>query len=164
MKRLLILTFVISISATFAAAQAKYSTYNNPRFSFSIEYPSDLLKMQPPSANGDGRIFRSKDAKIEVRAWGQFNALGHTLKEEYDDAVNKNASNVTYKLLNSNNFVVSGIENGRIFYRKMLFRKSGETEIFYTVTIEYPASQKNLMDAVVTRISRSFKFDPNAEI
>lgn len=162
MKNTIITLLLIAAAAAVNSGQSRYSTYNNDRFYFSIEYPSDLLKMQEAPANNDGRTFRSLDGKVELRAWGQFNALERTLREEYEQAV-LDHDGVTYKALGSKSFTVSGRSGGRIFYQKTLFRKSGDTEVFYTFTIEYPASMKTKMDPVVTRIARSFKFDPDDE-
>ncbi len=164
MKSLLLTTTLILSAVLSANAQAKYRTYTNDRFAFSIEYPSDLLKMQPPPANNDGRTFKSKDGTIEMRAWGQHNALERNLAEEYDESVKVCGNASVYKVFYERYFVISCTVNGRIFYQKTLNRGTTAPEVFYTFTIEYPRSQKAKMDAVVTRISRSFKFDPDADI
>ncbi len=153
----------LSLAAA-VSAQSRFATYYNDRFFFSIEYPSDLLRQQPPPENNDGRTFRSKDGSVEMRAWGQFNALDRSLKEEYDEAIGNYGAGVSYKRLLTNGFVVSGTNDGKIFYQKTLFRKSRGTEVFYTFTIEYPASMKKKLDAAVTRIAASFKFDRNAKL
>lgn len=160
---------VILLVSHFASGQTKYDTYDNQRFHFSIEYPSDLLKMiEPPPTNGDGRIFRSKDNSVELRAWGQHNALMHSLAAEYSETVGKYGSAVTYKKLMSGGFVISGNQDGKIFYQKTLFRKDRENAadigVFFTFTIEYPKKLKKKLDPVVKRIAKSFRFDPNAEI
>lgn len=163
MKRLTLILFVIACGVIVASAQNSYKTYANDRFFFSIEYPSSTFVMQTPPANNDGRTFRSKDGKAEVRVWGGFNALDRSLKEEYDNAVEELGTGVTYKVLGDAGFVVSGIRGGKIYYRRTLLRRTG-TEVFYSFTIEYPKSQKAKYDAIVSRMSRSFKFDPDAEI
>lgn len=163
MKNLIFSAFILIAAASIGYSQSRYATYNNDRFHFSIEYPSDLLKMQAPPENNDGRTFRSKDGSVEMRAWGQFNALDLSLNEAYQQAI-RDHSGVTYKSLGQRNFVVSGVSDGKIYYQKTLMRGSGDTAVFYTFTIEYPKSQKAKFDPVVTRVSRSFKFDPNADI
>ncbi len=160
--------FVVTILFLLAAAstgfsQSRFVTYNNDRFHFSVQYPSDLLKMQAPPENNDGRTFLSKDKTVEMRAWGQFNALDLTLDEAYQRAL-RDHSGVTYKTLGDRNFVISGVSDGKIYYQKTLIRGSGDTAVFYTFTIEYPKSKKAKFDPVVTRVSRSFKFDPHADI
>ncbi len=145
-----------------ASAQSKFTTYSNDRFYFSIEYPSEMLKAQPAPANNDGRTFVSRDKAVEMRVWGQYNALDRTLTEEYNEALAGYGSGVTYKVLGDSSFVISGTAGSKIYYRKTMLR-TGRNEVFYTFTIEYPKTQKSKFDSVVTRIARSFKFDPDAE-
>ena len=75
---MLLVVFTCSISI----GQVKYSTYNNDRFEFSIDYPESLLKMQPPPENDDGRTFISGDGTVEMRVWGQYNALFETINQK----------------------------------------------------------------------------------
>ena len=164
MKRL-IFTLIIALAAVSAAfAQTKYRTYSNDRFYFSIEYPSNLLKMQAPPANNDGRTFRSKDGKVEMRVWGQFNALDRNLLEEYEESLKKCGKAKAYKDFRERFFVISCTVGGRVFYQRTMHRGDAGPEVFFTFTIEYPKSRKAKYDPVVTRISRSFKFDPDADI
>jgi len=163
MTKFSIAVLFLIAAASIGFSQSRFVTYNNDRFHFSIEYPSDLLKMQPPPENNDGRTFRSKDKTIEMRAWGQFNALDLTLDEAYQRVL-RDHSGVTYKTLGDRHFVISGVSAGKIYYQKTVIRGSGDTAVFYTFTIEYPKSKKANFDSVVARVSRSFKFDPNADI
>jgi len=161
------LHFLISLIALFtvsqfALGQTKYETYSNGRFGYTIQYPSDLLRIQPAPFNGDGRVFISRDKNVEMRAWANFNATFLSVEGQFDEDV-KNYRGITYKHLFNNSFVISGAQNGKVFYQKTLYHKFKETEVFYTFTIEYPKTQKSQFDAIVTRISNSFKFDPNAE-
>ena len=162
MRKYIFSSLVMLSVASFAYSQTEYSTYDNDRFHFSIEYPSDLLKMQAAPANNDGRTIRSKDRMVEMWAWGQFNALDLSLTDAYKQAVS-NRRGVTYKMLGDRSFVISGESTDKIFYRKTQMRGSGDTAVFYTFTMEYPKSQKEKFDPIITRILRSFKFDPNAE-
>lgn len=163
MKKLTLILLLIASATIFSNGQSKYRTYTNDRYYFSVEYPSDMFTMQAPPANNDGRTFRSKDRKTEMRVWGGYNVLDKTLKAAFDEALDEIGAGVTYKFIGENSFVVSGIRGANIYYRKTLLNRAG-TEVFYTFTIEYPRSQRSRFDSVVTRISRSFKFDPDAEI
>lgn len=155
MKKLLaLMIFVLSFS-TFSFAQTRYGTYINDRFSFSVLYPPGLLKMQPPPENNDGRTFLSRDSSVEMRAWGQYNAFSRTLREEYEDALKGFGEKPSYMMLGKSSFVLSGIKEGKIFYQKTLYRKNNDA--FYTLTIEYPQTQRKKYDPIVTRISNSFR-------
>ena len=164
MKRLLAISLLIAAIVGHGFAQSRFTTYYNDRFYFSIDYPSDLLKEQPAPENNDGRTFISKDGSVEMRAWGQFNALDRSLKEEYDEAVNNYGSGVSYKRRLASSFIVSGTSEDKIFYQKTMLKKSGNTDVFYTFTIEYPKSMKKKLDAAVTRIAASFKFDRSEKL
>ena len=60
--------------------------------------------------------------------------------------------------------MVSGVRDGKIFYRRTLRRKSGTTDVFYTFTIEYPSEARGRYDTIVKRIADSFRFDPSADV
>lgn len=165
MTRIFLFVAIIAFASVAAAAQSKYDTYINERFSFSIDYPSDLLTMQPPPTNGDGRAFLSKDGNIELQIWANYNALFHSVEQECAWSL-ENLKNVevTYKKVADSWFVVSGTSNGKIYYQKTLYHKFKNTDVFFTFTLEYPKSQKRRFDPVVRRIENSFKFDPNANV
>lgn len=165
MKKIPVLLFSVICFSISAFGQVKYSTYHNGRFFFSIDYPSSLLVMQDPPANNDGRIFLSRDSKVEMRAWASYNALFRSVEEQFaEDLKGHEGENVTYKTLSTNWFVISGLADGRIFYQKTLYHKFKETDVFYTFTIEYPKAEKGKYDQIVRRIEKSFRFDPNADV
>jgi hypothetical protein len=129
--------------------RAAYRTYSNARYGFSISYPADLLVPQGESDNGDGQRFTSRDGSASLAAFGS-NRLDRSLQDEYSSA--QENRNVTYKVLKRDMFVVSGTENGKIFYQKTLLRGA----VFKTFIIEYDESERGVYDAVTTRVARSF--------
>jgi len=143
--------------------QVSFRSYTNDRFSFSIDYPASF-KMQPPPENEDGRTFKSKDGATEMRVWGQYNAESLTLGEKYNLALKGFNTKPSYMVLGKTSFVVSGLKEGKIVYIKTLYRKGKDTDVYYTLTIEYPASQRNAYDSTITRIANSFKLIPGADI
>lgn len=126
-----------------------YRTYSNARYGYSIAYPAGLLIPQGESDNGDGQRFVSKDGSATLLAFGA-NRLDRSLAEEFQSA-QANRS-VTYKVLKRDMFVVSGTENGKIFYQKTLLRG----DVFKTFIIEYDEQVRATFDPITTRISRSF--------
>ena len=152
MKTFFILAVFIgaAIFAPTLFAQEKWTKYENARFGYSIAYPSDLLTPQGEADNGDGQVFKSD--KAEMRVYGSNLLLNKTLSKEYNAAV-KEHKNVAYKLYRKNFFVVSGSENGKIYYRKTM-TKSGA---FVTFMIEYDESESAVYDKITARISESFK-------
>jgi len=142
---------LVLLALTSAQAQAPtYKTYSNARFSYSISYPSSLVP-QGESENGDGQKFRSSDGRIELIVFGSNNALNQTLKGMYDET--RGTGKVNYEVLKPGWFVVSGVDNGKIFYQKTILREN----VFKTFRIEYDESVKQQWDPITARIGRSFK-------
>ena len=139
-----------------AAAQAGYRTYHNARFDYSVSYPAKILIPQGEAANGDGQKFLSKDGRTEMLVYGSNNSLDQTLREVYHEEISHEAHpnrTVTYRVLRADWFVVSGMENGRVFYQKTMLRGSA----FKTFRIEYDKTQRHTFDSITAYVSRSFK-------
>jgi hypothetical protein len=126
-----------------------YRTYSNARYGFSIAYPVNVLFPQGESDNGDGQKFVSQNGRASLLAFGS-QRLDRSLQDEFQSAQENRT--VTYKVLNQNWFVVSGTENGKIFYQKTLLRG----DVFKTFIIEYEKAQRATYDAITARIARSF--------
>jgi hypothetical protein len=165
MKALYLSMLMIFTISACAGAQGKYSTYTNPRFAYSIEYPADLLtpsKIKDESNSGE--TFYSKNKEIEMRVWGEYYASDQTWEEWYKSDLDQIGTASTYTVLKDGWYVISGLKNGKIFYKKTLRRKLKEIDVLYTVTIEYPTTERAKFDAAVARIAKSFKFDPTADV
>ena len=135
-----------------------YQTYSNARFAYSISYPSNLLIPQGESDNGDGQKFQSKDGHAIMLVYGSNNVLGQTIKQLYAEASRGGASDhpkrsITYKILKGDWYVISGNENGRVFYQKTMLRR----DAIKTFSIEYGEAQKGIFNPVTTKIAMSFK-------
>src|SRR5258708_460164 len=143
MRNLLLVTSIILAFAAFVSAQDKFDTYTNERFFFSIEYPSDLLKILPPPDNDDGRTFRSTDKLVEMEVWGEYNTESRTLQERYERDLKGFTEKPAYMVSKRDWYVLSGMKEGKIFYEKFLVRRRVDTDIFFTCTIEYPATNRS---------------------
>ena len=152
--------FTIFLLVQSAVGQSGYVTYYNSRFEYSIKYPTKVFVPQEPSWTGDGRIFLAQDG-AEMRVWGQYNFLFDTLKKAYISDLKERGPGVTYKVLLSDSYVISGIKNGKVYYQKTILNgtEGDSSAVFATFTIEYRKSDKALYDPIVTKIAASFKFD-----
>jgi len=134
-----------------------YRTYHNSRFDYSISYPADILIPQGEAINGDGQKFFSRDRRTEMLVYGSHNSLDQTLKQVYEGQISRRSEHpnriITYKVLKHDWFVVSGIEDDRIFYQKTFLRNN----VFKTFRIEYHEGDKQLFNSITSRISNSFK-------
>ena len=152
--------FTIFLLVQTAAGQSGYVTYYNSRFEYSIKYPVKVLVPQEEAENGDGRVFLAK-AGAEMRVWGQYNALMETLKSAYENDIDDYGRGVTYKILQSNGYVISGTKGNKVYYQKTILNgDDGDGgAVFATFTIEYKKAEKAKYDGIVTKIAASFKFD-----
>jgi hypothetical protein len=139
----------ISAGPSFINQRVTYKTYSNARYGFSIAYPSGLLVPQGESDNGDGQKFVSRNGSATLTAFGS-HRLERSLQDEFQTAQENRT--VTYKVLKGNMFVVSGTENGKIFYQKTLLRG----DAFKTFIIEYDEQERGVFDSITTRVARSF--------
>ena len=154
MRKITVLFSILAIAAfsKITFGQAKYKTYSNARFGYSISYPADLLTPQGEADNSDGQVFSGEGA--EMRVFGSNMLLNETLPKEYNALVKEKSKGVTYKVFKNDFFVISGKENGKIYYQKTM---KGANGAFLTFMIEYDESKSQPYDAVVTKIVKSLK-------
>lgn len=153
---LIVFIGVLAAQSRPAQAQAGYATYHNARFNYSIAYPAKVLIPQGEAANGDGQKFLSRDGRVEMLVYGSNNSLNQTLRDAYQEEINPSAHpqrRISYQVMRADWFVVSGTENGRVFYQKTFLRR----EVFKTFRIEYDESQKGTFDSITAAIAKSFK-------
>lgn len=140
-----------------AGPKPAYKQYTNARFNYVISYPAGLFVPQGEADNGDGQRFLSKRGDVEMLVWGSHNVLNESLRSRFKDEVREKTREhpdrvVTYKRLKGNTYVVSGFQDGKVFYQKTMF----VDEVFMTFYISYPADRKSEFDPVTAEISKSF--------
>jgi hypothetical protein len=120
--------------------------------------------MGPSEFTGDGRIFKSQDGTAEMRAWANYNALSLSVQQQFAEDLKDFNGQIKYKMIRENRFVISGVSKDKIFYRRTVYHKFKDTDVFYTFTIEYPKFRKTEFDPIIRRIAKSFHFDPRADV
>ena len=136
---------------------AEYGCYTNHRYGYVLAWPKTMLTPLGEADAGDGQAFAAADGRAELRCWAGFDdATGQTLSEAYAQAREEPGRRVTYAHLGRNFFVVSGFEDGRIFYRKTLLAHG----VFATFELRYEADLKGAFDPVVRDLAASFTVDP----
>src|SRR6478752_4625502 len=68
-------------SSVVAQEQAGIATYRNERHGFSLAYPAGTFAPQPPAADGEGRVFVSRDGNARLLAGALPNADGVNLRD-----------------------------------------------------------------------------------
>lgn len=132
-------------------------TYENARFSFGVAYSSEVFQPGVESENADGITVDSRDGLAKMLVYGSYapGTLGLTLEQIYDEERHNPARRVTYQKLSKAGkcFVVSGYEDGIIFYIKSYVL--GDTQL--VLDIRYPETARDPYDGMVTAISKSFR-------
>ncbi len=127
-------------------------SYHNARYGFSVEWTAGQYSVAE-SDNGDGITVR--DGKgMEMLVWGSLeqDVFGLT-REQFFSRVSK--SGASYKKVNEKQgwYVVSGVEDSRIYYVKSYYTD----DAVITMRITCPQDQKKNYDGFVSRASRSFR-------
>ena len=127
-----------------------YINYCNERYGFCVKYPN-YFKLKPSPENGDGQEFY--DGKgFSMSVSGINNVTNDNLITEMNSQ-RKNFDNITYQINKNNWFVLSGYKGSNIVYLKTYVGRSSVNHLY----IQFPSSQKNEYDNIVTNISKSFK-------
>jgi hypothetical protein len=154
--RSLLLIFLFSLWSL-AFADLTYTTYHNLRFAYSIDYPKNLLFPQGEAENGDGQKFLSKNTDATLLVFGSNNALNQTLEERYHEESRGGTPDtpkrvVTYRVQKDNWYVISGYNDGKVFYQKTIYRD----DVFKTFYFEYDENRKSFYDPIVKQLAKSF--------
>ena len=156
-------TAVVSSNNEPPPAEITYDTYCNSRYGYCIDYPAGILYPQGEAPSGDGQVFKSRDAENELLVYRDLRD-NFTMDEPYtittayeEDARGNDPEKpkrvIVYKKLGKDYFIVSGYDNGKIFYQKTILREEG----LVTALLLYRESDKSFYDAVSERIFKSLK-------
>lgn len=134
-----------------------YGCYANHKYGYVLAWPKGLLTPQGESDAGDGQVFAAPDGRAELRCWAGFNdVLETTIPAALAEAVAEPGRQVTYRHRGKDFFVVSGLEGGKIFYRKTVLAHG----VLASFELAYDPAQKALFDPVVRDLAASFSIDP----
>ncbi|HEU0058860.1 MAG TPA: hypothetical protein VFR19_03200 [Hyphomicrobiaceae bacterium] len=146
---------------TGAAMADDWHTYSNPRYGFSLQYPSHVFAVERTSEAGDGQLFVAKngDARLLVgtlRNEGQFTPASYqsyVARHSYADY------RIGYRRLGGSWFALSGEKDGQIFYEKAMFSCGGQR--INSFAMIYRSDQRQVFDRIVERIEDSFRPGPS---
>lgn len=141
---------VVDLPQTRTAATPQMRTYVNARFRFRVTWPARVLEARGESDNSDGQTFIGEGA--EFRVYGAYMVVHDTLREAYDAELAARGDTVQYRRLTATFFVVSGVKDGRIYYRKVLVA-SGDRQL--VLDAEYDEPRRTTYDPVVRDMARS---------
>jgi hypothetical protein len=91
---------------------------------------------------------------LRAKAYGSYNSLQEKLETRFlAESTSSGTRKITYKLFKPDFFVISGIENNKVFYEKILYKD----DTYKTLLISYPTALKKTYDPITAKIARSFK-------
>jgi|KBSMisStandDraft_5_1062788.scaffolds.fasta_scaffold205161_2 hypothetical protein len=146
--------FAAILTAFAAIAAPLQDIYVNSRYDFSISYPPTLLKAQPESDAGDGRVFAGvkSTARCSVFAGGTAPDINDTAEAAAELAEEKCPGHrASYRVVKRQLAAISCMIGTDILYSKTLLRGGVATTFIGT----YPMKERARWDAVVAAMARS---------
>ncbi|HVG05737.1 MAG TPA: PASTA domain-containing protein [Burkholderiaceae bacterium] len=105
------------------------------------------------TSHGNGVVeLHSVDREFRMRVSSGINSQKDTIQSAWQQRLKEHGQSVTYKRIADGWFVVSGIEDGKTYYRKHFVSPGRAAEFLIT----YPKSRASVYDAWVRPIEKSF--------
>ncbi|MBI1204308.1 MAG: hypothetical protein GC182_17555 [Rhodopseudomonas sp.] len=138
-----------------AASPENWTVYENARYGTTVEYPAGIFSApEPPSENGDGRVFHSADGRARLTIYASHNLDGDSPQNYLNKYIGRDG--LSFRRVTAAFFAISGTRDGDIFYQRCNFSKA-PNDVIHCLAVSYPADQKTRWDATVDRMSRSLR-------
>jgi hypothetical protein len=138
------------VSAAATAGNTDWQRYVIPKTGAAVEIPMAVFSEDAGlPESGLGRRFYTRDRRADLTVQSIPNPANDSPAAFLEKQ--RPPSDVVYKRVTPNFFVVSSFRNGRIFYDRC--NRSGD--YMNCVLLNYPAAEKQAWDEIVTRISYS---------
>lgn len=147
------LAFSLLLPAAFANADTL--TYRNARFGTSLTFPAEIFSNQLEApANGDGLTWLSDDG-ASLAVYASTNALMLSPGQFADQASQGQGEfEVTYRRVADDWVVLSGYEEGNIFYYRFEF---GSDDVIHAMLLKYPPTLRDKYDPLTGTIGSSLQ-------
>jgi len=141
--------------AVAVAGDANWRSYVFPNSGAAVEVPVTIFSQETELAQGGlGRRFTTDDGRADLTVQAFPNAANDSPAMFL--AKMRPPSDIVYKRVTPNFFVVSSVRNGKIWYDRCNRSTGGGPGGYMNcILINYPAAEKRRWDGVVTRISHS---------
>ncbi len=146
----------ISIAAVAGPRLDDWATLKNDRHGFAIAYPIDVFEQKNPPTTDEGRVLLSKDGKAKLLVGAFANDDDNTLAQyrDYLLAEQYKGATIDYAPVKQRWFVLSGIQNGEMFYQRVSFTCGGK--LINSWAMLYPVAERKTYDRVVEAVARSY--------
>ena len=128
-----------------------YETYYNQLFGFSFEYPIKIFEIT--SEYNDRFSLETLDSEAFITCTYIGNLSTKTLENIYEEKLNSINTEISYKKLKENDFVISYEKNGYIEYIKVVFNPNKKT--FMDLEFKYTSRYKDIMNLIIERMTKS---------
>ena len=140
-----------------AQEEAAVAIYRNERHGFSLNYPAGTFVPQPQPAEGEGRVFISRDGNARLLAGALPNPDGVNLRAYRSLVLQQSypGAAIDYAPLGPTWFVLSGVRDGVMFYERVTFACGGR--LINSWAMLYPAAEGHVYDRIVEAVAGSYR-------
>ena len=138
-------------------AAESWTAYKNPRFGYTLSYPSSVFRPQAPAENGDGQSFLSTDGKSKIAVYATVNDE-HFTPAQYRETILKEFTGynqIDYSPKGKTWFVLSGIRSDVIYYQKVMF--SCRDNVINALSVTFPRAEKKFYEGLIEVMEDNFK-------
>jgi hypothetical protein len=154
---------LLAAVGTGAAAQTAVQELAAPRWAVvsetgtAVDYPSNIFSVEAgPAPRGTGRRLQTDDGRAEFMLYVSPNDEHDSPRSYVRKYLAVPTAKLDYTRITDRFFVVSGIQEGRVFYSRCNYPR-GSTGPMQCIYLLYPEAETRAWDAIVTRISRSLR-------
>jgi len=140
-----------------AVAEQHWTTYKNPRFGYSLYYPSALFQTQGLPENAGGQTFVTPDKRAKIVVYGALNTDGFS-PQEYRQSILKEFpgyERLAYSPIGGTWFVLSGFRGENIYYQKVMF--SCQNRVINVFSMTFLTADKPFYEGLIEIMEDHFK-------
>jgi hypothetical protein len=154
------LSHLAAASAAWAQGRAEWTPYKNPRFGYTLSYPSNVFEPKLPAEKSEGQSFVTADGRAKIIVYGAVNDENFTPAKyrEYILREFGGYDQMDYSPSGKSWFVLSGFRGENIYYQKVMF-SCGE-RIINVLSITFPRGEKKFYEGLIEVMEDSFKPNP----
>jgi hypothetical protein len=134
-----------------SAQPVRWTTFSIPQTGTTVDFPASIFTEEAGKPDGQGQRFRTSDGRADITIQAAPNISNDS---PAGFLAKKNPpSRIQYKRVTSRFFAVSSYKGDKVFYDRCNF----SARMVHCVLINYPASEEQDWDGIVTRISLSLR-------
>lgn len=144
-----------------AQSRVTWTNYQNPRFGFTLSYPSSVFTPQPPPESGDGQTFLADGGRAKIVVYATLNDERFS-PQDYRKTILKEFGGyeqMDYSPTGKTWFVLSGYRGDSIYYQKVMF--SCGNGVITALSVTFPKVEKPFYEGLIEVMEN--RFHPGSE-